>query len=228
MACGARLGRRRHRGRGRHARPADLHGDPEVVGFRLTGKTERGRDRDRPRAHRHRAARRAGVVGKFVEFFGEGLGNLPVEDRATIANMAPEYGATCGFFPVDEETLAYLDATDQAIRALPGRGLRADARRVSRRRHGRPGVHRLDRARSWRRRAVDRRTEAAAGSCRPPVPQRLRRSARQGIRQDEKEKRCPCRAPISISAMAMWRLPPSPPAPTRRTPCDGGCRHARP
>jgi len=55
--------------------------------------------------------RRSGVVGKFVEFFGIGLANLPLEDRATIANMAPEYGATCGFFPVDEETLAYLKAT---------------------------------------------------------------------------------------------------------------------
>ena len=55
--------------------------------------------------------RRMGVVGKFVEFYGTGLGNLPLEDRATIANMAPEYGATCGFFPIDEETIAYLKAT---------------------------------------------------------------------------------------------------------------------
>ena len=49
-----------------------------------------------------------GVVGKFVEFYGEGLKNLTLADRATIANMAPEYGATCGFFPIDEETLKYL------------------------------------------------------------------------------------------------------------------------
>ena len=49
-----------------------------------------------------------GVVGKFVEFFGDGLKNLSLADRATIANMAPEYGATCGFFPIDEETLKYL------------------------------------------------------------------------------------------------------------------------
>ena len=55
--------------------------------------------------------RSTGVVGKFVEFFGPGLDDLPLEDRATIANMAPEYGATCGFFPIDEETLAYLEAT---------------------------------------------------------------------------------------------------------------------
>ena len=52
--------------------------------------------------------RKKGVVGKFVEFFGPGLHNLPLADRATIANMAPEYGATCGIFPVDEETLRYL------------------------------------------------------------------------------------------------------------------------
>src|SRR5690606_34883624 len=55
--------------------------------------------------------RRKGVVGKFVEFFGPGLGNMPLEDRATIGNMAPEYGATCGFFPADTETLRYLDQT---------------------------------------------------------------------------------------------------------------------
>ena len=55
--------------------------------------------------------RKAGVVGKFVEYFGEGLASLPVADRATIGNMSPEYGATCGFFPVDDQTLAYLRLT---------------------------------------------------------------------------------------------------------------------
>ena len=53
--------------------------------------------------------RRKGVVGKFVEFYGDGLANLPLADRATIANMAPEYGATCGIFPIDAETLRYLE-----------------------------------------------------------------------------------------------------------------------
>ncbi|MFO5842620.1 aconitase family protein, partial [Klebsiella pneumoniae] len=52
--------------------------------------------------------RKKGVVGKFVEFYGDGLADLPLADRATIANMAPEYGATCGFFPVDEITLVYM------------------------------------------------------------------------------------------------------------------------
>jgi aconitate hydratase len=86
---------------------------PEVMGFRLTGKLKEGVTATDLVLTVTERLRRAGVVGKFVEFFGEGLGNLPVEDRSTIANMAPEYGATCGFFPIDEETLAYLDATDR-------------------------------------------------------------------------------------------------------------------
>ena len=59
-----------------------------------------------------------GVVGKFVEFYGEGLKNLSLADRATIANMAPEYGATCGFFPIDEETLRYLRTSRQNSLAI--------------------------------------------------------------------------------------------------------------
>jgi aconitate hydratase len=86
---------------------------PEVMGFRLTGKLREGVTATDLVLTVTERLRRAGVVGKFVEFFGEGLDNLPVEDRATIANMAPEYGATCGFFPIDDETLAYLHATDR-------------------------------------------------------------------------------------------------------------------
>src|SRR5262252_8768314 len=78
---------------------------PEVEGFRLTGKLKEGVTATDLVLTVTERLRRAGVVGKFVEFFGEGLGSLPIEDRATIANMAPEYGATCGFFPIDEETL---------------------------------------------------------------------------------------------------------------------------
>ena len=65
--------------------------------------------------------RAKGVVGKFVEFFGHGLAKLPLADRATIGNMSPEYGATCGFFPVDDETLRYLRLTGRA-RARRARG----------------------------------------------------------------------------------------------------------
>ena len=61
--------------------------------------------------------RKKGVVGKFVEFYGPGLDEMTLEDRATIANMAPEYGATCGFFPIDAETMRYLKATAPQSRA---------------------------------------------------------------------------------------------------------------
>jgi len=84
---------------------------PEVVGFRLTGELKDGVTATDLVLTVTEMLRRAGVVGKFVEFFGIGLGTLPLEDRATIANMAPEYGATCGFFPIDAETLSYLEAT---------------------------------------------------------------------------------------------------------------------
>jgi aconitate hydratase len=84
---------------------------PEVVGFRLTGELQDGVTATDLVLTVTEMLRRAGVVGKFVEFFGTGLDHLPLEDRATIANMAPEYGATCGFFPIDKETLAYLAAT---------------------------------------------------------------------------------------------------------------------
>jgi aconitate hydratase len=86
---------------------------PEVVGFRLTGELKDGVTATDLVLTVTEMLRRTGVVGKFVEFFGVGLANLPLEDRATIANMAPEYGATCGFFPIDQETLDYLEATSR-------------------------------------------------------------------------------------------------------------------
>ena len=81
---------------------------PEVVGFRLSGEMREGTTATDLVLKVVQMLRKKGVVGKFVEFYGPGLDNLPLADRATIANMAPEYGATCGFFPVDEETLRYL------------------------------------------------------------------------------------------------------------------------
>jgi aconitate hydratase len=84
---------------------------PEVVGFRLTGKLREGVTATDLVLTVTEMLRRHGVVGKFVEFFGTGVGALSLEDRATIGNMAPEYGATCGFFPVDDETLRYLTDT---------------------------------------------------------------------------------------------------------------------
>jgi len=81
---------------------------PEVIGFNLTDKMPEGTTATDLVLTVVKMLRDKGVVGKFVEFYGEGLKNLTLADRATIANMAPEYGATCGFFPIDEETLKYL------------------------------------------------------------------------------------------------------------------------
>lgn len=84
---------------------------PEVVGFKLTGKLREGITATDLVLTVTQMLRKQGVVGKFVEFYGPGLAQLPLADRATISNMAPEYGATCGFFPVDQETLRYLELT---------------------------------------------------------------------------------------------------------------------
>ncbi|MDH4583051.1 aconitate hydratase AcnA [Pseudomonas sp. BN415] len=96
---------------------------PEVIGFKLTGKLREGITATDLVLTVTQMLRKKGVVGKFVEFYGDGLADLPLADRATIANMAPEYGATCGFFPVDEITLGYLrlsgrpDETVQLVEA---------------------------------------------------------------------------------------------------------------
>ena len=82
---------------------------PDVVGFRLTGRLAEGITATDLVLRVVEMLRQHGVVGKFVEFFGDGLDALPLADRATIANMAPEYGATCGFFPIDRETINYLE-----------------------------------------------------------------------------------------------------------------------
>ena len=81
---------------------------PQVVGFKLTGKLPEGATATDLVLTVTQMLRKHGVVGKFVEFFGDGLQHLPLADRATIANMAPEYGATCGIFPIDAESLTYL------------------------------------------------------------------------------------------------------------------------
>ena len=84
---------------------------PEVVGFRLTGTMREGTTATDLVLKVVQMLRKHGVVNKFVEFYGDGLDRLPLADRATIANMAPEYGATCGFFPIDDETIRYLRGT---------------------------------------------------------------------------------------------------------------------
>ncbi|MBZ0215436.1 MAG: aconitate hydratase AcnA, partial [Fimbriimonadaceae bacterium] len=87
---------------------------PEVIGYQLSGKLREGVTATDLVLTVVEALRKKGVVGKFVEFYGPGLDHLSLEDQATIANMAPEYGATCGFFPVDKESLAYLTATGRS------------------------------------------------------------------------------------------------------------------
>lgn len=84
---------------------------PEVIGFKLSGKLKEGITATDLVLTVTQMLRKKGVVGKFVEFYGPGLNDLPLADRATISNMAPEYGATCGFFPVDKETIKYLELT---------------------------------------------------------------------------------------------------------------------
>lgn len=87
---------------------------PDVVGFKLTGKLKPGITATDLVLTVTQMLRKHGVVGKFVEFYGDGLDDLPLADRATIANMAPEYGATCGFFPVDAVTLGYMTLTGRS------------------------------------------------------------------------------------------------------------------
>ena len=91
---------------------------PQVVGFQLHGKLPEGATATDLVLTVVEVLRQKGVVGKFVEFYGDGLNHLSLADRATIANMAPEYGATCGFFPVDEETLAYLKLTGRSAERI--------------------------------------------------------------------------------------------------------------
>jgi len=87
---------------------------PEVVGFKLSGKLPEGTTATDLVLTVTQMLRKKGVVGKFVEFYGPGLDDMPVADRATISNMAPEYGATCGFFPVDQKTIDFLKVTGRA------------------------------------------------------------------------------------------------------------------
>ncbi|WP_127556500.1 aconitate hydratase AcnA [Saccharospirillum alexandrii] len=90
---------------------------PEVIGFKFTGQMPEGTTATDLVLTVTQMLRQKGVVGKFVEFYGDGLDNLPLADRATIANMAPEYGATCGIFPIDRETVRYLELSgrDKAV-----------------------------------------------------------------------------------------------------------------
>ena len=90
---------------------------PDVVGFKLTGKLKEGATATDLVLTVTQMLRKKGVVSKFVEFYGDGLAEMPLANRATIANMAPEYGATCGFFPIDEATIGFLKTTNRGAAA---------------------------------------------------------------------------------------------------------------
>ena len=139
---------------------------PQVVGVKLTGKLREGATATDLVLTVTEMLRKHGVVGKFVEYFGPGLQELPLADRATIANMSPEYGATCGIFPVDKETLAYLRLTGRIRRTdRVGRGLLPRAGIVPRREDSRSAILRTAGAGFGHRGIQPRRTEASSGSC---------------------------------------------------------------
>ena len=141
---------------------------PEVIGFKLTGALKEGATATDLVLTVTQMLRKKGVVGKFVEFFGPALDHLSLPDRATIANMAPEYGATCGFFPIDKETVRYLTFSGRAAERIAlVEALRQGPRAVARRQYAGAAVHRHHRARRLHRGAVARRTEAPAGQGRP-------------------------------------------------------------
>ena len=138
---------------------------PQVIGFKLTGSLPAGTTATDLVLTVTEILRKKGVVDKFVEFFGDGLKGLPLADRATIANMSPEFGSTCAIFPIDEETIRYLELTGRAPDQIAlveayakAQGLWRDQRRAGGR------LHRCGRTRPVDRRALSRGTQAAAGS----------------------------------------------------------------
>jgi aconitase A len=193
---------------------------PEVIGFRLTGKTQGRRHRHRPGAHRRADAAQKGVVGKFVEFYGPGLDSMTLADRATIGNMGPEYGATCGFFPVDGETINYLTMSGREEEPhQAGRSLCQGAGHVARHRRRRPGLHRHAGTRPRLRGAVDGRPEAsrrpqALENINPASPSRWKTSTRSPASSTTATR---SKARTTISVTAMSPSPPSRRAPTPRT-----------
>ena len=206
---------------------------PEVIGVRLNGKLKEGVTATDLVLTVTQMLRKRGVVGKFVEFFGPGLANLTIADRATIGNMSPEYGATCGFFPVDDDTIKYLRDTGRSAERVALVAAYAKAQGMYRTKiDARSDLHRRAQARAGAGRALARRTQAPAGPRRAQGRQgglrhldgqgvqqgrrwrrqgRVRdasvdrdRAARQGLRQGRPAKRLPSKAATTISATATW------------------------
>ncbi len=138
---------------------------PQVIGFKMNGSMKPGCTATDLVLTVTEMLRKKGVVDKFVEFFGDGLANLPLADRATIANMAPEYGSTCGIFPIDEETLRYLELSGRSPEQIALVETYAKAQGMWRYNGARPAeLHRRARARSRDRRTQPRGPQASAGS----------------------------------------------------------------
>ena len=169
---------------------------PEVVGFKLTGSMVEGTTATDLVLKVVQMLREKGVVGKFVEFYGDGLDHVPLADRATIGNMAPEYGATCGFFPIDEETLRYL---------------RADRPRQGSHRTGRSlcqGARVCGASRAMSRSTPTRLSwtwARRAGNFRPQAPAGLHRAGQGGgrLRQSTSRASATARTPAE-NAEARW------------------------
>ena len=136
---------------------------PRVVGFKLTGEIQPAVTATDVVLTVTEMLRKHGVVGKFVEFYGEGVAEVPLANRATLGNMSPEFGSTAAIFPIDEETISYLKFTGRGGRAVgSGRGIRQRTGLVARSEARAEAVGVL-RARPVRGGAVDRRAEAPAG-----------------------------------------------------------------
>ena len=223
----ARLGRRRHRGRGRHARPAGHHADPAGHRLRLEGKLQPGATATDLVLTVTEMLRKKGVVDKFVEFFGDGLANLPLADRATIANMAPEYGSTCGLFPIDAETVRYLELSGRPRERIELVSAYAKAQGMWRTRARRPPATPT----CWNSTSV-RWSRASPDPRRPQdrVPLKYRQVRVRDERQEDGRRSAPRTAaaataapPVTLngqtarsSRTARCSSRPSPAAPTRR------------
>ena len=137
---------------------------PKVVGFKLTGAIPTGVTATDVVLTITQQLRKHGVVGKFVEFYGDGVAQVPLANRATIGNMSPEFGSTAAMFPIDDVTLDYLRLTGRSEEQVEARRGVLEAAEAVARPRDRAGVQRVPRARSRHRRAIHRRSEAPAGS----------------------------------------------------------------
>ena len=164
---------------------------PEVIGFKLTGRMKEGVTATDLVLTVTEMLRKRGVVGKFVEFFGPGLTHLTLADRATLGNMSPEYGATCGFSPIDDDTIGLSEEHRPPGRGgQAGGGLCQGAGHVSAcKTTPDPHVHRRAQARSLDRRALARRPQAPAGPHRLEGREvGLRRLDGEGIQQSRRDE----------------------------------------